>query len=429
MEALVEGSGAATVRCGSPTHQHQHYHDDDDGKPARTPPPSTLHLLLTQLGWAALVVGAVAGYLALALNGGVVELVRMLDRWGGPRDIYAHAPAHGRAYGLHPFQEMFWPQYVQTSNRRSLAVFTAGRDGLPNVDRLVRQWGHDHFDYLICHFDESQAEWAALPWYKRAVGFYAHRQGKMFFFKRALTPYLVQEYEYVHFIDSDAGSPVPANATTTDDADATTTTGDATITDNATAGPFSLWAYERVLRAHRVVMGQPAVTNKAKTSAHPICRQEPDLLLRWTTFVENGPLFSLHVPSGGFASVWEMVDPLSVSGYGVDLAWCSYLYEQKGFDRSRTCAVVDAHPIDHLDTHSATSQVFNAEGEEGRELDYYTWGRIEWRRYARLVGRGLQDWKRLDVLRRVPLDDGGRVLERRVGVVGRGEEGGEGEGR
>lgn len=191
---------------------------------------------------------------------------------------------------------------------------------------------------------------------------------------------------YVHFIDSDAGSPVDAEE------------GDG----------FSLWAYEAVLREHGVLLGQPAVTNKAKTSAHRICRQEPHSLLRFTTFVENGPLFSVHVPSGAFASVWEMVDPLSVSGYGVDLAWCAYLYEQKGFDRSRTCAIVDGHPIDHLDTHAATSQTFGgANKEKGQgELDYYTWGRMEWRRYAKTVGRGLQDWKRLDVLRRVPLVEG-----------------------
>lgn len=198
--------------------------------------------------------------------------------------------------------------------------------------------------------------------------------------------------------------------------------------DDTNAGPFSLWAYERVLREHRVIMGQPAVTNKAKTSAHPICRQEPHTLLRWTTFVENGPLFSVHVPSGGFASVWEMVDPLSVSGYGVDLAFCPYLYEQKGFERSRTCAIVDAHPIDHLDTHSATSQIFRTEGKEGQKLDYYTWGRIEWRRYARLVGRGLQDWKRLHVLRRVPLEEGrGEGARSRGGEGGSVEEGEKGE--
>ena len=185
MEALVEGGAPV------PTHFH-HFHRvrppaahpaDDAGKPpART--PSSFLQLLTQLGWAALVVGVVTAYLALALNGGAVELIRTLERWGGPRDIYEHAPAHGRAYALHPFHDMFLPLHVtRLSPRRSLAVFTAGRDGLANVDRLVQAWGHERFDYLICHYDESQAEWAALPWYKQAVGFYAHRQGKMFFFK------------------------------------------------------------------------------------------------------------------------------------------------------------------------------------------------------------------------------------------------------
>lgn len=146
-----------------------------------------------------LAVGAVAIYLALALNGGAVSLLLRLNRWGGPGDIYPRARAvHGRAYALRPFQEMFWPSYVAGHGgpRRSLAVFTAGQDGLQNVDKLVTTWGDTHFDYLVCHYDESQAAWAALPWYKHAVGFYAHRQGKMWFFKRALTPWLVQVCVY-----------------------------------------------------------------------------------------------------------------------------------------------------------------------------------------------------------------------------------------
>ncbi len=174
--------------------------EKDDGSDALGKPPGSSacsHVTCAQLGWALLAVAAVTGYLTLALNGGAVALVLRLNRWGGARDIYANAAAHGRVYALHPFEEMFMPLHVSKHGpRRSLAVFTAGADGLENVDRLVRAWGSESFDYMICHFDESQAEWAALPWYKQAVGFYAHRQAKMFYFKRALSPHLVQEYEY-----------------------------------------------------------------------------------------------------------------------------------------------------------------------------------------------------------------------------------------
>lgn len=68
----------------------------------------------------------------------------------------------------------------------------------------------------------------------------------------------------------------------------------------------------------------------------------------------QGPLFSVRVAQNTFKSVWEMVNVNAVSGYGVDLAWCPYLYEQMGFRRDRTCAVVDSHPIDHIDSHSGT---------------------------------------------------------------------------
>lgn len=226
----------------------------------------------------------------------------------------------------------------------------------------------EHFDYVICHFDESHAEWAKLDWYTKVVRFSAHGQGKMWFFKRVITPWLVAPYQYVHFVDSDAGSPPEQ--------------------------PFDLWAYERTLLAHGVVLGQPAVTDKVKSTVHDLCKQHPGVVLRWTTFVENGPLFSIHVQDGGFQGLWEMVDSVAVSGYGVDMGWCPYLCEKKGFNPQRTCAVIDMHPIDHLDTHSATGRAY-AGGKE-----YADFGNKEWEAYGRALGN-IRNWQNPKVLQTV----------------------------
>jgi len=30
---------------------------------------------------------------------------------------------------------------------------------MENVNKLVRQWGQEHFDYVLLHFDDSASEW------------------------------------------------------------------------------------------------------------------------------------------------------------------------------------------------------------------------------------------------------------------------------
>ena len=50
--------------------------------------------------------------------------------------------------------------------------------------------------------------------------------------------------------------------------------------------------------------------------------------------------------------------------------------------------MVDAHPIDHQDTHTATG---TAEYRDG--FDYAHWGRFEWDRYHRTLGHMLLDWQ------------------------------------
>jgi hypothetical protein len=165
-----------------------------------------------------------------------------------------------------------------------------------------------------------------------------------------------------------------------------------------------LWEYEKVLKAHDVPLGQPALSAKTK-NWWPLVHQNKTYVLRWTSFVENvsedvvhrsqlscphlfkrlaseaamlppyphlthvndvtpratlaviplqGPLFSLRVAQDTFRHVWDMVSPNAVTGYGVDMAWCHYLHERKGYRPERTCAVVDAHPIDHIDSRTGT---------------------------------------------------------------------------
>ena len=57
-----------------------------------------------------------------------------------------------------------------------------------------------------------------------------------------------------------------------------------------------------------------------------------------------------------------MINPDYVSGWGVDAAWCPYLTDVCGFPKDATCAVVDVHYIDHLNSQTASNLQFRGKG-------------------------------------------------------------------
>ena len=96
---------------------------------------------------------------------------------------------------------------------------------------------------------------------------------------------------------------------------------------------FYLPQYEQLLSQYDVKIGQPAVSKGGRSSDHHICRKDEDLnsLLRWTTFVENGPLYSVQ---GGkaYQCYWASLGWDKVSGWGPDSSWCLWLVDVCGFD-------------------------------------------------------------------------------------------------
>jgi hypothetical protein len=82
----------------------------------------------------------------------------------------------------------------------------------------------------------------------------------------------------------------------------------------------------------------------------------PRSLLRWTTFIENGPFFSISREA--YPCAWGFMSPRHVTGWGFDFGVCLYLTDVCGFDPREACAVVDAHPVEHANTHTASSKSF-----------------------------------------------------------------------
>jgi hypothetical protein len=143
-----------------------------------------------------------------------------------------------QGFNLFPFDDMFYPYDKAAGGERSLVLFTGGRSGMDNINQLVTLWGTKHFDYVIFHFDDSAGEWIKFPWYAKAIGITVRTQAKFWYYKRFGHPWLVMGYRYVHFVDSDAGSPEEK--------------------------PFILRDYEDFLAQHGVMIGQPAISKKGR---------------------------------------------------------------------------------------------------------------------------------------------------------------------
>lgn len=112
-----------------------------------------------------------------------------------------------------------------------------------------------------------------------------------------------------------------------------------------------------------------------------ICRVHKDMLFRWTSVVENGPLYS--VAQEAYDCYWRVLSPNMVSGWGPDTAWCPYLYDVCGFPKEGTCAVVDVYYIDHLDKKTAS-------GQQYRGRNYWDFGFEEWALYKEAVEKVLK---------------------------------------
>ncbi|GAB5030706.1 storage protein [Nannochloropsis oceanica] len=253
-----------------------------------------------------------------------------------------------RGFNYYLFRDMFYPYEKGQSEFKSLVLFTAGRSAMANIDGLVRLWGLDNFDYVLMHFDDSATEWNQFDWYKHTVGITAQNQAKFWFYKRFASPWLVSGYRYIHFVDSDAGSPPDR--------------------------PFNLTTYENFLSDRDLLIAQPAITKVGRSSDHKVCQVHNHTLYRTTSVVENGPFYS--VSQQAYACYWEMIDSNAVSGWGPDVCWCQYLHEVCGFPLESACSIIDAFPLDHLDKKTASAHKF-------RGKDYWQYGFEEWASYEK----------------------------------------------
>lgn len=260
------------------------------------------------------------------------------------------------SYPLHPFKGMFRESDPHNARRagqvRSLVMIVSGRAASDRVDRIIRHWGTDRYDWIVCDYDGT--DWGHFAWADSVVIVHTRRQMKFWYLKRFVTPWTAQLYEFLHFLDADV------------DADA--------------QNRFDPVAYEAALSAHGVLIAQPALSSSTN---HMIVRRVAGPHVgRWTDFVECGPFFTIS--RRAYRCVWRYWADRAVSGYGIDLFWCRWLAEACGYPVERVCAIIDRFAVPHVNTKEATSlseQHYHVVANLYRELGLYR------RKFPRLEAR------------------------------------------
>lgn len=255
---------------------------------------------------------------------------------------------------LHPFDRMFWQNapsnMLDGSGARSLAVIVAGHAARNVVDTIVTTWGTERYDWIICTYDA--ADWWTFAWFANVTVVRVRQQMKFWFYKRLVTPWIMQTYSFVHFLDADVGA-------------------------HRHYG-FDPVGYEAILSAHRIPLAQPALSTATN---HLIVRHVRGAHVgRWTDFVECGPFFS--VAAHAYRCFWQYMSAHAVSGQGMDLLWCRWLAHACGYAESRTCAIIDRYPVPHLDTKEVRNAVSHAADPMAKIYHEFLMYRAKFHNYA-----------------------------------------------
>ncbi|KAI9151138.1 hypothetical protein H9P43_009753 [Blastocladiella emersonii ATCC 22665] len=209
---------------------------------------------------------------------------------------------------------------------------------LPVLERFERAG----FGVLLFHWDHDV--WASAPATSRFPSVVAVNQTKFWFAKRFLTPQVVDNYRYVFLWDDDVGLP----------------------------DGWDPLAFVKVLSENNLHIAQPALRSGVREYGQSaVVKQQPDVVKagrvgRLTSFVEvMMPVFSREAWQN---CVYESIPWDGHSYWGLDFAWYPHC-ASKGYCR---LGVVDAMPVDHLDTRSLNQATDANMHELGAYVAAYT---------------------------------------------------------
>jgi hypothetical protein len=172
------------------------------------------------------------------------------------------------------------------------------------------------FDHMIMVHDNSS--WHKHPGYKHFIWIHVEGQLRLWFMKRFILPSIMKSYKFLWIVDDDAQL------------------------------TFASLHYQCVVERLNIPLSAPGRLNG--TTSHNLTKVNTDFIHqigRWTDFVETGPVVILS--SAAWQCIYMYLDPVTGSGWGLDLIWCNIIATHclSITQRKKACAIIDAFIVHH----------------------------------------------------------------------------------
>ncbi|UJR25709.1 hypothetical protein I4U23_007060 [Adineta vaga] len=175
------------------------------------------------------------------------------------------------------------------------------------------------FEHIIFIHDNSA--WHTHPGYKHFMWIHIDGQHRFWYLKRFILPNSIESYQYLWIIDDDARL------------------------------EFQPLNYQCVVNKLQIELSAPGRLSGALS--HTFTKTDIRYINktgRWTDFIETGPV--VMASSLAWRCIHTFIDASAVTGWGIDLIWCSLISEHcipKTKPRE-VCAILDAFGVHHQST-------------------------------------------------------------------------------
>lgn len=229
-----------------------------------------------------------------------------------------------------------WPFYPQSPKEqpsgpdrprwKNLYTSPVGRDGKRNLARIIRAFGHEHFDYLIFAFDDTPFNEPIFS----CCEIIREKGILCYFFKKYVTPDRCQKYDYVF-----------------------------AWVDDLLVGRFSYRRFLEIFEQNHLDAAQPALSKMSLISHHLTSRTNARVG-RLTDYIE---VMAQVFTRDAWCRYWKMMEPdWAHWGWGYD----SLLKSVCGLER---LGIMDCETVTH---QKKTSWRTHAKAEKERLFKKYS---------------------------------------------------------
>jgi len=208
------------------------------------------------------------------------------------------------------------PRQAAVNNNKSLVIACIGKSERESWNNTITRLGHDDYVYMLFLYDKTS--WEEYPWYSNlnVVSIRILHKMKFWYFKRFVTPSVVECYTHVIMFDADI----------------------------TFAESFNMQNILKIMEKYNLGIVQPAHSLSSHANYGVLRVTEGDHIGRYVRFIEIGPI--VVFTRKGYQCIYNLFQDDLTSGWGLDFIWVEFMRVYCGFSANYS-AVIDMYQMEH----------------------------------------------------------------------------------